>query len=166
MTEQQTKFLALIDGPAKESERRWDIPAPITIAQAILESGWGQSQLFLQANNPFGMKTLQHRRDGEPYCEFDTRECVNGEWEVIRAQFLRFGSLTDAFNKHGSMFWSERYGPVIDACKTISTPYTLEQLRTIALAIQHCGYSTDPNYSDKILQLIQQIQAAPEPQNT
>ncbi|MGD1154554.1 MAG: glucosaminidase domain-containing protein [Terriglobia bacterium] len=61
MTRQQLQFLFQVTPPALESEREYEIPACITLAQAILESatprfGWGSSRLFRLANNPFGIK--------------------------------------------------------------------------------------------------------------
>lgn len=57
---QQLQFLLRVTPPALESQRVYEIPACITIAQAILESatalGWGSSSLFRLANNPFGIE--------------------------------------------------------------------------------------------------------------
>jgi flagellum-specific peptidoglycan hydrolase FlgJ len=62
VTRQQLQFLFQVTPPALESEREFEIPACITVAQAILESatpryGWGSSRLFRLANNPFGIKS-------------------------------------------------------------------------------------------------------------
>jgi len=68
LTPQQLQFLLRVTPPALESERVYEVPACVTIAQAILESataaGWGSSVLFRLANNPFGIK----------YCHFGTRD--------------------------------------------------------------------------------------------
>jgi hypothetical protein len=57
---QQLQFLLRVTPAALSSERTYEIPACVTIAQAILESataaGWGSSVLFRLANNPFGIK--------------------------------------------------------------------------------------------------------------
>ena len=65
VTRQQIQFLLRVAPPALQSEREYEIPACITLAQAILESatprfGWGSSRLFRLANNPFGIK-YSHR---------------------------------------------------------------------------------------------------------
>lgn len=65
LTRQQLQFLLRVTPAAIESGRQYEIPACVTIAQAILESatpqfGWGSSSLFRLANNPFGIK----------YCHF------------------------------------------------------------------------------------------------
>ncbi|MFZ0961677.1 MAG: glucosaminidase domain-containing protein [Terriglobia bacterium] len=60
LTLQQLQFLQQVTPPALKSQGECEIPACITIAQAILESataaGWGSSVLFRLANNPFGIK--------------------------------------------------------------------------------------------------------------
>ena len=64
LTRQQLQFLLRVTPAALASERDFEIPASVTMAQAILESatsaGWGSSALFRLANNPFGIK----------YCHF------------------------------------------------------------------------------------------------
>lgn len=60
LTRQQLQFLLRVAPAALTSERDFEIPASVTLAQAILESatpaGWGSSTLFRLANNPFGIK--------------------------------------------------------------------------------------------------------------
>lgn len=60
LSSQQLQFLMRVAPAALESERVYQIPAAVTLAQAILESatsaGWGSSSLFRIANNPFGIK--------------------------------------------------------------------------------------------------------------
>lgn len=60
LTPQQLQFLLRVTSPALKSQSECEIPACVTIAQAILESataaGWGSSVLFRLANNPFGIK--------------------------------------------------------------------------------------------------------------
>jgi len=61
LTPQQLQFLLRVTPAALQSQREYEVPACVTIAQAILESatpkfGWGSSVLFRIANNPFGIK--------------------------------------------------------------------------------------------------------------
>jgi flagellum-specific peptidoglycan hydrolase FlgJ len=60
LTAQKLQFLLRVAPPALASQSQYEIPACVTIAQAILESGtpvgWGSSALFRLANNPFGIK--------------------------------------------------------------------------------------------------------------
>jgi flagellum-specific peptidoglycan hydrolase FlgJ len=67
LSSQQLQFLLRVAPGALESERVYEVPACVTLAQAILESatpaGWGSSSLFRIANNPFGIKFV-HREIG------------------------------------------------------------------------------------------------------
>ena len=78
LTPQQLQFLLRVAPPALLSERAYGIPAPVTIAQAILESatsaGWGSSSLFRLANNPFGIKARDSR--------LVTRDSGLGAWDT------------------------------------------------------------------------------------
>jgi flagellum-specific peptidoglycan hydrolase FlgJ len=69
LTAQQLQFLLRVTPAAIESQRKYEIPACVTVAQAILESataaGWGSSSLFRLANNPFGIKYC-HLGSGHP----------------------------------------------------------------------------------------------------
>ena len=76
LTSQRLQFLLRVSPPALDSERWHEIPACVTIAQAILESatpkfGWGSSSLFRLANNPFGIKIKYYSPATHPsaaYC--------------------------------------------------------------------------------------------------
>jgi flagellum-specific peptidoglycan hydrolase FlgJ len=70
---QQLQFLLRVTPAAVAGQHEYGIPACVTIAQAILESatpkfGWGSSELFRIANNPFGIK----------YCHFPSGDRVIG----------------------------------------------------------------------------------------
>jgi flagellum-specific peptidoglycan hydrolase FlgJ len=72
LSAQQLQFLLRIAPAALESERVYQIPAAVTLAQAIIESatsaGWGSSSLFRLANNPFGIK-YEHYGAAESHSE-------------------------------------------------------------------------------------------------
>lgn len=52
----QLEFISKVAPAAVEDMRKHRVPASLTIAQAILESGWGTSELATKANNLFGIK--------------------------------------------------------------------------------------------------------------
>ena len=75
---------------AQTSQRKYGIPASITIAQWALESGWGK-HLPPGSNNPFGIKAV----GDEPYVISSTQEAENGRTIIIDAKFRKFDSIAE-----------------------------------------------------------------------
>jgi len=69
------------------------MPAMVTVAQASLESNWGQSKLSKEANNYFGIKAHgNHARVQMP-----TEECEKGATVAVQAEFAKYLSMLDCF---------------------------------------------------------------------
>src|SRR5260370_36318992 len=116
---------------AQLTQRRYRIPASVTLAQCILESAWGTSQLSRRANNYFGVKALQ----GGDYMEFSTREVVSGRSVMEMANFARYPSAIESFDAHGRLHAHiSRYRPCFDA---------LPSLEKFCEELRLCGYSTN-----------------------
>ena len=172
---QQVQFLLRVAPGALESERVYEVPACVTLAQAILESatsaGWGSSSLFRIANNPFGIKfshrAIEPSHDQQvlgstglpipdPYGAFDaqTWEIENGQKKVMVAQFQRFPNLTEAFKAHAQLLCSPHY----QAAFAVRHDWKqfAERLgpKTSPLDSEHCGYSTNPSYSAELIKLV------------
>ncbi len=77
MNAQQNEFFQMAVPAALESQRATGVPASITLAQAIFESGWGQTGLAKKAFNFFGIKAGQHKTPSG-YIELPTHEVING----------------------------------------------------------------------------------------
>ena len=92
---------------ARQSEQRWHVPASISIAQWILESGEGR-HMPPGSNNPFGIKAAA----GQPSVTVRTREETrSGRSFHIRAPFRKFATLAEAFEAHGRLLATHRaYG--------------------------------------------------------
>jgi flagellum-specific peptidoglycan hydrolase FlgJ len=146
---QQNAFLQAIVSAAQATQRRWGVPASVTIAQAILESssslGWGKSQLATLANNFFGIKAL-HAANPDTYVEFDTREFVNGLPQIVKAKFERYGSMLESFDDHGRL--------LATAPRYASAMAVREDPESFCIQLQHCGYSTSSSYAVTLLKLI------------
>lgn len=128
---------------AKASQQKYGVPASITIAQAILESGWGESQLAKQCNNFFGIKDVDH----ESYQEFPTTEYSKGRKTRELARFEKYPSFESCFAAHARLLSiADRYQPAMAA----------DNPRSFALQLLACGYSTDPSYPDKLIALVRQ----------
>ncbi|MGQ9898520.1 MAG: LysM peptidoglycan-binding domain-containing protein [Acidobacteriota bacterium] len=137
-------FIDSIAADAIRSQRATGVPASVTIAQAILESGWGRSQLTRQANNYFGIK-------GEGPAgsvTMRTREVINGREVYVNAQFRRYNSAAESFTDHGQFFIrNSRYATAMQ--------HTNDAFR-FAAEIHRAGYATDPNYTNLLHRLIRE----------
>ena len=83
---------------AQKSQQNWGVRASISIAQWILESGWGSS-MPRGSNNPFGIKAAS----GQPFVMARTREEIHGNSVYIMAPFRAFASIEEAFDEHGRL---------------------------------------------------------------
>lgn len=149
MTEKQNAFLKMAVPAAQAAQRRWGVPASVTIAQAILESsnvlGWGQSELAREANNYFGIKAA-HGAAPECYMELPTHEYVNNQLEPIDAQFARYPDIAESFDAHAKLLAvARRYRPAMAVAHDPAS---------FALQLQRCGYSTSPTYAASLTKLM------------
>lgn len=142
MNAEQMLFLRGVVPAAQDSQRETGVPASVTIAQAILESGWGKSSLAVKACNYFGVKATKL----DPYIELPTTEFVNGVRVPVSAAFRAYESAAESFTAHGSMLSrSLRYAPCM-AVKDDPLKFCDE--------LEACGYSTNPQYAETLRKLI------------
>jgi hypothetical protein len=139
---QEDAFLALAVGPAQASQKKTGVPASVTLAQAILESGWGDQHMG-DACNYFGIKA----QSGEPSVTMRTREVEGGKSVFVDAAFRRFASVEECFAAHGHFLRdNSRYANAFQAADGES----------FARAIAAAGYATDPKYADLLVQIIRE----------
>ena len=138
------KFIAAVVPAAQASERETHVPAAVTIAQAILESDWGRSQLSTKAQNYFGIKAASGPGPAG-VVNMDTWEVFNGQNTVINDGFKAYHNLYESVMDHGRFLANNpRYA---DAFQT-SDP------KVFAQRMHQDGYATDPDYSAKVNYLI------------
>lgn len=117
---------------AVASQKRWNVPASVTLAQWVVESAWGAS-MPPGSNNPFGIKA----GPGQPSVNSPTREVISGEPVTVTARFRTFASLQEAFEEHGRLLATSRYYG--NAMKSAENPDAFaDGLNGV--------YGTDPNY--------------------
>lgn len=120
---------------ALEQEQRYGIPAPITLAQGILESGAGQSGLATEANNHFGIKALGSW-SGDYYYAWDDEE--------KKSKFRRYATAEDSFEDHSKIITdNSRYKSLFN--------YSIYDYRSWANGLQKAGYATAPNYAKSLI---------------
>lgn len=141
MTKPQ-EFISTLAPHARQSNRRLGIPASISLAQAILESGWGRSQLAQKAKNLFGIKA--GRSWTGPVIELPTKEFRNGQWVTEVARWRVYESYTEAFIDHGRLFYNGLYDAALP-----HRSQAKEFLQRIAPV-----YATDPRYAEKVWNLV------------
>lgn len=141
MAEQNKDYVKYIERwrkTAEAQEKAYGIPAAITLAQGLLESQAGQSELAQNANNHFGIKCTRDW-DGEQYYHDDDE---NGEC------FRVYRSAADSYRDHSLFLKRDRY----KACFEIP----VSDYAAWARKIRECGYATDPKYADKLIRIIEE----------
>lgn len=116
---------------------RSGIPASITLAQGLLESGAGKSRLAVEGNNHFGIKC--HNWAGKKIHEDDDRahEC-----------FRKYASAEDSYRDHSDFLrYKDRYSFLFDLDPV--------DYKAWAYGLKKAGYATDPNYPRKLIRLIE-----------
>jgi flagellum-specific peptidoglycan hydrolase FlgJ len=137
-------FIDSIAADAIRNQRETGVPASVTIAQAILESGWGRSELSRQANNFFGIKGTGPAGS----VTMRTREVINGSVVYVDAPFRKYHTPQESFADHARLFTqSPRYAEAMR--------HTHDAFR-FAAEIHRAGYATDPEYTNKLHSLMRQ----------
>ena len=123
---------------AKEEMLQYGIPASITLAQGILESGAGRGELSAKSNNHFGIKCHKGWTGGRVYHDDDKlQEC-----------FRKYKDPKYSFRDH-SLFLTQR-SRYNDLFK-----YKKDDYKSWAKGLKKAGYATDPKYPDKLIRIIE-----------
>lgn len=123
---------------AVEEMHRSGVPASITLAQGMLESSYGRSELAVKANNHFGIQCHDDWK-GKRYEHMDAGEL---------RQFRKYKSVLDSYADH-SDFLSSR--------KRYSSLFELEltDYKGWAYGLKQAGYAEDPEYAAKLIRVIE-----------
>jgi len=131
-------FIDSIAPGAIAAQQRWGVPASVTIAQAIEESGWGTSQLSKDNHNLFGIKGSGP--EGAAY--YPINDYVDGRWITSAVPFRAYNKMTDSISDHAEVIaTSQRYERVM-ARRHVPDAFA-EGLTGI--------YSADPDYGSNLL---------------
>ena len=145
MTQEQKAFIERVGALAAADMKKSGVLASLTIAQAILESGWGKSGLTVKANALFGIKAGTSWK-GRVYST-KTQECYDGvNFTTVTALFRAYDSWEESVEDHSALLTgAARYKAVVGE----------RDYKTACRAIKAAGYATDPNYPDKLIQIIE-----------
>ncbi|MCQ2344543.1 MAG: glucosaminidase domain-containing protein [Paludibacteraceae bacterium] len=122
---------------AIDSRERFGIPAAITMAQGILESGAGTSDLATECNNHFGIKC------GSSWYGKTMSKDDDSAGECFRC----YTSAQASFDDHSEFLKRQRYAFLFD--------YQLTDYGSWAQGLRQAGYATDPAYPQKLIALIE-----------
>ena len=116
---------------------QYGIPASITLAQGVLESGAGQSELARKSNNHFGIK-----------CNGWTGRKVYHDDDELGECFRAYDNALDSYVDH-SLFLrnSQRYSRLFTLKKT--------DYKGWAKGLKACGYATSPTYASRLIEIIE-----------
>tara|TARA_B110000263_G_C15259905_1_gene488340 strand:- start:221 stop:796 length:576 start_codon:yes stop_codon:yes gene_type:complete len=120
--------------------KKFKIPASITLAQGLLESGMGKGRLANEANNHFGIKCHKQWKGERIYHDDDKKqEC-----------FRKYGSPSESFRDH-SLFLKNRVR------YSFLFKLNIKDYKAWAKGLKKAGYATDPKYPDKLISLIERF---------
>lgn len=134
---QYISYIAKYREMAIEQQIKHRIPAAITMAQGLLESSAGQSELAVKANNHFGIKCASDWV-GRTYTHDD---------ETKNECFRQYASPADSYEDHSLFLQRKRYGSLF--------ALPLADYKGWAHGLKACGYATDPEYADKLIRIIE-----------
>ncbi len=145
-----------------EDQRKTGILASVSLAQFILESGYGQSKLSIEANNCFGIKGYKESTprvdspwDGVSVYTISTKEYDSyGNSYYIDADFRKYDCMEDSIEDHSNVLINASYdGGITHLYEGIvgCTDY-----KKAAQIIYNGGYATSPDYVSYLCRLIEQ----------
>jgi LysM repeat protein len=119
---------------------KYGIPASITLAQGIIESGSGNSSLARFANNHFGIKCTSDWK-GKGYYKDDDKadDC-----------FRVYKDARESYRDHSEFLKRKRYSALFELDKN--------DYRNWALGLKQAGYATNPKYPDMLINIIDKYQ--------
>ncbi|MGM9831183.1 MAG: glucosaminidase domain-containing protein [Paludibacteraceae bacterium] len=138
---------------AQKQQQQHLIPASITLAQGLLESSAGRSELAMKANNHFGIKCGGEWKGASVTKDDDRKdEC-----------FRKYRRVEESYEDHSKFLLRDRYKPLF------ALPIT--DYKGWARGLKQCGYATDPGYADKLIRIIEtynltQYDQASQPSST
>ncbi|CAM3729350.1 flagellar biosynthesis protein [Xenorhabdus thuongxuanensis] len=147
-----TSFVSMLSLPAQLASQQSGIPHLLIIAQAALESGWGQREILTKEGKPsynlFGIKAGKHWQG--PVTNIMTTEYIDGEAKKMQDSFRVYGSYVEAITDYVKLLTENpRYTKIAQSTTAEQGAYSL----------QEAGYATDPSYAKKLVSLIQQLKS-------
>ncbi len=136
-SQQYQQYFEQYKDMAVDQMRRYHIPASITLAQGVLESSAGKSELTLKGNNHFGIK-----------CHGWTGKTIYHDDDERNECFRAYKNAAESYEDHSKFLTtSNRYSSLF---KLKQTDY-----KGWAYGLKSCGYATNPRYAIQLIDIIQ-----------
>lgn len=131
------EYIGMWKDVAVENMVLFKIPASITLAQGILESGDGNSELARKANNHFGIKCHSDWTGKKVYHDDDAKgEC-----------FRKYNDARESYADHSEFLKKKRYEPLFQL--------EITDYKGWAHTLKQCGYATNPKYASLLIKIIE-----------
>lgn len=139
-TEVYRKYISKHGAEAINHMEKYGIPASITMAQALVESGAGQSTLSSAFNNHFGIKCHSSWTGGRTYKKDDNpNDC-----------FRTYSTWEESYEDHSKFLQQSRYKELFS--------YDTYDYKSWAKGLQKCGYATNRGYANMLITVIEDCQ--------
>lgn len=138
-------------------QKKTGVLASVSMAQFILESAYGKSELAQNANNCFGMKSRLSGNtwsgstwDGSSYLK-KTQEYTNGQYITVTASFRKYPCVEDSIADHSAYL----LGAMNGSKKRYDGLKGMTNYRAAIQLIKDGGYATSPTYVDNLCNVIE-----------
>lgn len=134
----QEKYIDKYSALAVSEMKRTGVPASITLAQGLVESGAGQSTLAVKGNNHFGIKCARNWSGGKMYHDDDAKDECFRVYPTVEASYQ---------NHSDFLRYQDRYKSLFDL--------DITDYKGWAKGLKKAGYATNPQYADKLIKTIE-----------
>lgn len=132
------EYIATYAPLAIQQQKEYGIPASIKIAQGIIESRYGNSDLSRRSNNHFGIKCKNNW----------IGDTVRYDDDALQECFRRYGSIEDSYRDHSEFLKnSPRYEKLFRLDP--------KDYKGWAYGLKECGYATAPHYAASLIKCIE-----------
>lgn len=154
----EAEYIEAVGKLYTEDEKKNGILACVSLAQSILESGYGQTDLAQIGNNMHGMKCRLSGNvwtgttwNGDSFYEKESPEVENGVTVMRKSQFRCYGSIEESIADHSAYLLNAPNG---NKLRYAGLQDEADYRKAIRI-IKDGGYATDPDYVDKIVDIIE-----------
>lgn len=138
------KYLSRFEAIAVREMKRSGVPASITLAQGILESGWGKSPLAKASKNHFGIKCHSDWQGEKYHTSKENNEDLSAD--VNSVCYRSYAIAEESYKDHTDfLLQNPKYRPL----------FTSTNYKDWAIGLEACGYANDNSYAEALCELIE-----------